>query len=236
MEIIAIKDLSILIKRSSRRKTVELSVERDGEVILYAPENVSREKLECLVLEKMLWIYRQLGRKAEELHNLPEKEFVSGEGFYYRGRKYKLKLVDEVVPGQNSEDLLRWQNGRFLLPRSLAIKGKEAFIAWYSKHAGDWIPSRVQLLQGRVGVTPASINIRDLGFRWGSCSQSNKLFFHWRLMLLPIEQIDYLILHELVHLLEHNHSQEFYKQLRCVVPEYELHEEWLRRNGDRYNL
>jgi len=103
MEVIAIKDLSILIKRSSRRKTVELSVERDGEVILYAPENVGREKLECLVLEKMLWIYRQLGRKEEELHNLPEKEFVSGEGFYYRGRKYKLKLLDEPVPGQKTK-------------------------------------------------------------------------------------------------------------------------------------
>ncbi len=236
MEIIAIKDLSILIQRSSRRKTVELSVERDGEIILYAPENVGLEKLECLVLEKMLWIYRQLGRKEEELHNLPEKEFVSGEGFYYRGRKYKLKLLDEPATGKKSETLLRWQNGRFLLPRSQASKGREAFVAWYSKHAEDWIPSRVQLLQGRVDVTPASINIRDLGFRWGSCTQTSKLFFHWRLMLLPIEQIDYLILHELVHLLEHNHSQDFYKQLRCAAPEYELHEEWLRRNGDRYAL
>lgn len=236
MEILAIKDLPILIKRSSRRKTVELSVERSGEVILYAPESADLEQLKHLVLEKILWIYRQLARKKEELHNLPAKEFVSGEGFYYRGRKYKLKLVDEALPGENSEGLLRWQNGRFLLPRSQASKGREAFIAWYSQHAGDWIPSRVQLLQGRVGVTPASISIRDLGFRWGSCTQSSKLFFHWRLMLLPIEQIDYLILHELVHLLEHNHSQGFYKQLRCVAPQYELHEEWLRRNGDRYNL
>ena len=236
MEIIAIKDLSILIKRSSRRKTVELSVERNGEVILYTPENADRQKLEYLVLEKMLWIYRQLGRKEEELHNLPEKEFVSGEGFYYRGRKYKLKLLDETVPGQKNAGLLQWQNGRFLLPRSLAPNGREAFIAWYSKHAEAWIPNRVQLLRGRVGVTPASISIRDLGFRWGSCTQSNKLFFHWRLMLLPIEQIDYLILHELVHLLEHNHSQAFYMQLQCVAHEYELHEEWLRRNGDRYNL
>jgi predicted metal-dependent hydrolase len=236
MEIIAIKDLSILIQRSSRRKTVELSVERDGEIILYTPENVGREKLESLVLEKMLWIYRQLGRKEEELHNLPEKEFVSGEGFYYRGRKYKLKLLDEPVAGLKSEGRLRWQNGRFFLHRALAANGREAFVAWYGKRAEDWIPSRVQLLQGRVGVTPASINIRDLGFRWGSCTQNNKLFFHWRLMLLPIEQIDYLILHELVHLLEHNHSQAFYKQLRCAAPEYELHEEWLRRNGDRYAL
>jgi len=236
MEKIAIKDLSILIKRSSRRKTVELSVERDGNVILYAPDNVGQEKLESLVFEKMLWIYRQLGRKEEELHNLPEKEFVSGEGFYYRGRKYKLKLVDEPVPGQKIEGLLRWQNGRFFLPRSMASNGREAFVAWYSERAEDWIPSRVQLLQGRVGVTPVSINIRDLGFRWGSCTQTSKLFFHWRLMLLPIEQIDYLILHELVHLLEHNHSQDFYEQLRCVAPGYELHEEWLRRNGDRYSL
>ena len=122
------------------------------------------------------------------------------------------------------------------MPRILAFKGHEVFIDWYTKRAADWIPRRVQLLQGRAGIKPETIEIRDLGFRWGSCTQKGKLLFHWRLILLPPERIDYLILHELVHLHEHNHSQAFYERLRRAAPEYERHEEWLRRNGDQYGL
>lgn len=230
-----IKDISVEVKRSARRKTVELSVERDGRVLLYAPKNAGQNKLEAMVREKLLWIYQQLGRKDEELHQMPEKEYVSGEGFYYRGRKYRLKLLDEPQPVRNGERL-RFQSGRFLMPRKLAPKGREIFFGWYGKRAAEWIPKRVQLLQGRVGVQSESIEIRDLGFRWGSCTENGKLLFHWRLILLPPERIDYLILHELVHLHEHNHSPAFYERLRRAAPEYEIHEEWLRRNGDQYGL
>ncbi len=235
MESIAIKDLTIQVKRSARRKTVELTVERNGSIILYAPESASIDKLESLIREKLLWMYQQLGRKEEELHLLPEKEYVSGEGFYYRGRKYRLKLGDEPRPF-NDSDRLRFLSGRFLMPRVLAPKGREVFINWYTERAAGWIPWRIRLLQGRVGVKPEFIEIRDLGFRWGSCTENGKLFFHWRLILLPPERIDYLILHELVHLHEHNHSPAFYERLRRAAPEYELHEEWLRRNGDQYGL
>lgn len=235
MENITIKGLSIRVKRSARRKTVELTVERDGRIILYAPENADQDKLESLVQEKRFWIFQQMDRKEEELHQLPEKEFVSGEGFYYRGRKYRLKIFDEPRTGKNG-GRLRFQSGRFLMPRFLTPKGRDVFMDWYTRRAEDWIPRRVQLLQDRVGVAPASIEIRDLGFRWGSCTQKGKLLFHWRLILLPPERIDYLLLHELVHLHEHNHSPAFYERLRRAAPEYERHEEWLRRNGDQYRL
>lgn len=83
MERIAIKDLTVEVIRSPRRKTVELSVDRDGRILLYTPENAGQEKLEAMVWEKLLWIYRQLGRKEEELYQMPAKEYVTGEGFYF---------------------------------------------------------------------------------------------------------------------------------------------------------
>jgi predicted metal-dependent hydrolase len=229
MESITIKDLTIQVKRSARRKTVELTVERNGQILLHAPEKAALNNLESLVREQLLWIYQQLGRKQEELHQLPEKEFVSGEGFYYRGRKYRLKLLDEFLPDRSGERL-QFLNCRFLMPRKFAPKGREIFMGWYIKRAEEWIPRSVQSLQERVGVRPKSIEMRDLGFRWGSCTQKGKLFLHWRLILLPPERIDYLILHE------HNHSPAFYERLRRAAPEYEFHEEWLRRNGDQYGL
>lgn len=235
MERIAIKDIAVEVRRSARRKTVELSVERDGRVLLYAPDKTDQEKLEAMVREKLLWIYRQLGRKEEELYQMPAKEYVSGEGFYYHGRKYRLKILDEPQPFRNGE-ALRFQGNRFLMPRAVASRGREVFIHWYGKRAAEWIPKRVHMLQDRVGIQPESIEIRDLGFRWGSCTEKGKILFHWRLILLPPERIDYLILHELVHLHEHNHSPAFYERLRRAAPEYETHEEWLRRNGDQYGL
>jgi hypothetical protein len=235
MERIAIKDLTVEVIRSPRRKTVELSVDRDGRILLYTPENAGQEKLEAMVWEKLLWIYRQLGRKEEELYQMPAKEYVTGEGSYYRGRKYRLKLIDDIRSVRNGNHLV-FQGGRFLMPRLLAGKGHGIFIDWYTKRASDWIARRMRLLQDRVGSIPESIEIRDLGFRWGSCTEKGKIFFHWRLILLPPERIDYLLLHELVHLHEHNHSPAFYERLRRAALEHEIHEEWLRRNGDQYCL
>lgn len=231
MEKIEINDLTIEVRRSSRRKTVELSVDRDGCILLYAPANANNATLESLVKERRIWIYQQLGRKDEELHLMPKKEYVSGEGFYYLGRKYRLKVLDDPWVM-----VLRFRNGRFMMPPSWALRGKENFIQWYTQRATEWISRRIGMHQARVGVEPQTIGIQDLGFRWGSCTHKGKLFFHWRIILLPPERIDYLILHELVHIREHNHSPAFYEHLRRVAPEYEVHEEWLRRNGDLYNL
>ncbi len=137
MENIAINDLAVEVRRSGRRKTVELSVDRDGRVLLHAPESADREKLETMVRAKLIWLYQQLGRKEEELHQLPVKEYVSGEGFYYRGRKYRLKLIDDIRSVRNGNHL-RLLSGRFIMPRLVALRGREIFIDWYAKRAADW--------------------------------------------------------------------------------------------------
>lgn len=235
MERIAIKDIAVEVRRSARRKTVELSVGRGGEIVLHAPENATTDKLTALLQGRLVWIYQQLGRKQEELHRHPAKEYVSGEGFYYRGRKYRLKLTDDFLTVRNGKHL-QLLNGRFRMHRILAATGREVFIRWYTERVADWLPRRVRQLQDRVGIVPETLEIQDLGFRWGSCTDNGKLLFHWRIILLPPERIDYLIQHELVHLHEHNHGPAFYERLRRAVPEYEHHEQWLRVNGDRYSL
>lgn len=231
MEKIRISDLSIEVHRSSRRKTIELAIDRDGCIMLYAPAATDVFELEKLVKERLIWIYQKLGRKDEELHQLPKKEYVSGEGFYYLGRKYRLKVVDDPLVST-----LKFRNGRFIMPPSQQANGQAVFTQWYAEHATEWLNRRIGIHQTRVGVEPQAIGVQDLGFRWGSCTHTGKLFFHWRIILLPAKQIDYLILHELVHLREHNHSPAFYEHLRRVTPDYEAHEEWLRRNGDFYSL
>jgi type I restriction enzyme M protein len=148
-------------------------------------------------------------------------------------RKYMDEHFQEIAGMLNS---LEFEKGRFFLSHTLAPKGKEIFMQWYCGQAVEWIKRRVNALKDRVAAEPESVGIRDLGFRWGSCTHKGKMFFHWRIILLPPERIDYLILHELVHIHEHNHSPAFYERLRRASPDYKQHEDWLRRYGDLYSL
>jgi predicted metal-dependent hydrolase len=235
MQQIVVKGLPIEVRRSTRRKTIDLFIERDGRIAILAPEATSEDCLQHLVSEKLTLIYQKLGRRDEELQRLPPKEFVSGEGFYYLGRKFRLKVLADEDRNVSS-DTLRLKNGWFVMPANLVSKGKETFVEWYTKHAKDWITRRIEKLRARVGVESPPLQIQGLGFRWGSCTRKGRMYFHWRIILLPPDRIEYLIVHELVHLHEHNHSPAFYERLRRAAPEYETHEEWLRRNGDQFNL
>jgi predicted metal-dependent hydrolase len=234
-ENIRINDITIEIKRSNRRKTVEIILDRSGNPVLFAPDTLPYQKLLSLVKEKLIAIYLKQGKKMEEIHLALPKEYVSGEGFYYLGRKYQLK-IRKKTDYEDPISRLHFQDGRFVLDEDLVTSGRDVFISWYCTQAKEWINERINRLEERVLVEPTAIEIRDLGYRWGSCTRRGKINFHWRIMLLPPEHIDYLILHELIHLHEHNHSKEFYERLRRANPDYEKHEEWLRRNGDRYFL
>ena len=234
-EQIQIDDLRIEVQWSPHRRNIDLSIGRDGGVVVAVPEHLKEEEIVQIIRNKQTWIYKALERKEATYKGPPPKEYVSGEGFFYLGRKYRLKLLRNDQIEQNGTGL-KFQSGRFFLPRTLAPRGKEIFVHWYSVHAVEWITRRANALKDRVAVEPQSIGIRDLGFRWGSCTHKGKMFFHWRIILLPPERIDYLILHELVHIHEHNHSPAFYERLRRASPDHKQHEDWLRRYGDLYSL
>lgn len=234
-ESIQIDDLKIEVRRSARRLNVDLTIDRDGGVVIAVPDSMKEADVARIIRNKQTWIYTALGRKETTHKGPPPKEYVSGEGFFYLGKKYRLKVLrdgqtPETGPG------LQLQNDRFYLPRELAADGRNVFMKWYTERAEEWIKRRMNALKGRVAAAPQAIEIRDLGFRWASCTHKGKMFFHWRTILLPPERIDYLILHELVHVHEHNHSPAFYERLRRASPEYKQHEDWFRRYGDLYSL
>ena len=234
-ESIQIDDLKIEVRRSTRRLNVDLTIDRDGGVVIAVPESMKEADIAKIVRNKQTWIYTALGRKEATHKGPPPKEYVSGEGFFYLGKKYRLKVLrDGQIPEPGPG--LQLQSDRFYLPRELAADGRNVFLKWYTERAEEWINRRMNALKGRVAAAPQAIEIRDLGFRWASCTHKGKMFFHWRTILLPPERIDYLILHELVHIHEHNHSPAFYERLHRASPDYKQHEDWFRRNGDLYSL
>jgi hypothetical protein len=224
-ETLTVDDLTFQVRRSPRRKTVEITVDRGGELSIAAPPDVDRARMVDFVREKQFWLYAKLAEKASRDQPMAGKEFVSGEGFPHIGRSYRLLLVDEQdVP-------LKLEAGRFKLRRSLAPQGREHFVLWYTQHANSWLRRRVKDWASRMGVTPHAAEARELGFRWGSCGQGGNVNFHWAVITLPASVVDYVIVHELAHLVEPNHSPEFWNRVARALPDYERRKTWLAEYG-----
>ena len=129
-EVLQIDDLQVEVRRSSRRKTVDLIVDRFGELVINIPESLPRAEVASIVRRKQEWIYTKLGQKEIVLRPGGYKEYVTGEGFHYLGRKYRLKVIDAEDVAANTPPL-RLLNGRFLMPRSAIPDGRKHFIKWY---------------------------------------------------------------------------------------------------------
>jgi hypothetical protein len=102
-------------------------------------------------------------------------------------------------------------------------------VAWYTRHALPWLQRLVQRLERRVGASPTVIAVQDLGYRWGSCSSTGRVNFHWRTILLPPPLVEYVVAHELVHLLEPHHTERFWLHVERVIPDMRQRRGQLRR-------
>ena len=220
-----VDDLRLQVRRSARRRTMQITVERDGELVLSAPPEVDEAMLLAFVYEKRFWIYTKLAKKDRLKRHVPRKEFVGGEGFLYLGRSYRLKLVDEQdVP-------LKLAAGRFCLRRDAVPAAREHFIRWYSERAKAWLSSRVADYQARMEVSPVGVKVQDLGYRWGSCGKGDWLYFHWKAILLPARIAEYVVVHEISHLHEPHHTPAFWLRVERAMPDYPQRKEWLAEHG-----
>lgn len=218
-------DLQFIVRRSGRRRTMQITVERTGELILCAPPDVDDAHLREFVAEKRFWIYTKLAEKDRLKRSVPRKEFVGGEGFLYLGRSHRLKLVDEQdVP-------LKLVNGRFALRRDALPAAREHFIRWYSERAKAWLAVKVAEYQSRMEVAPAGVKVQDLGYRWGSCGKGDWLYFHWKSILLPARIAEYVVVHEIAHLHEPHHTPAFWLRVERAMPDFAQRKAWLAEHG-----
>lgn len=222
---IQVDDLHFTIRRSARRRTMQITVERTGELILSAPPEVGIAQLREFVSEKRFWIYTKLAEKDRLQRQVPRKEFVGGEGFLYLGRSHRLKVVDD------QDCPLKLVNGRFALRHDAQAGAREHFIRWYSERARVWLSGRVADYQSRMEVAPAGVKVQDLGYRWGSCGKGDWLYFHWKTILLPARVAEYVVVHEIAHLHEPHHTPSFWLRIERAMPDYAQRKTWLAEHG-----
>lgn len=208
-------------------------------VSIVAPEGVSQERVDDVLRRKAPWILRRLAEFREIKAPSTRHLFLSGEKFPYLGRNYRLK----VQAGDVREVSLAFKNGRFfaLVPHESSSIWREerlrsAFHNWYIAHGHDKLQRRVQLFGNRLGVHPAKVVVKNQQARWGSCTKSGTVNFNWHILMAPLRIVDYVVVHELSHMLYSDHSAEFWTTMQSVIPDYDERKEWLRVHGPTLQL
>jgi predicted metal-dependent hydrolase len=212
----------------SKRKTIALIIRRDGALVVRAPLRAPEKFIREFAEKNSQWILKKQAQMRTVSTPVP-KQYLPGETFLFLGREIPL----EIVKGQKPALILET---RFKLAEAARETAEQAFVSWYRERAREILSERVQRLAGQNNLQYGKIRISSARTRWGSCSAKGSLSFSWRLILTPMEVVDYVVVHELAHTLVHNHSQKFWKQVERLMPNYREHKTWLRKNGQKVML
>lgn len=206
----------------SKRRTIAIIVTRDAQLIVRAPFGIKDKIIDDFINRKSKWINKKLEEARLKCRNVIPKRFVNEESFLYLGKSYPFKIVE---------------SNRIVLTDSLEFPGKWLTHAgiylkeWYKIQLLKTITERVCMYSEITGLIHRSIKITSAKKRFGSCSPNGSLNFSWRLMMAPLNIIDYVVVHELVHIEERNHSKNFWNKVRIILPDYKQSEKWLKDNS-----
>lgn len=214
----------------SKRKTISIFIERDGSVSARVPENISDDGLTQVLKSKEYQIHKNLAEWEQLNDKKTNREYVNGQSFLYLGRNYRLSFVNE------GDKKLVLKNGRFLLPKQFQNKAKDLFVEFYKEKLNEKIHPILARYKGQIGVNPNDVKVMELQHRWASCSTKGNLNFHWKCAMAPIDVLNYIVVHELVHLIHPNHTHAFWNEIDKVIPNYDRLMRWLKENGAGMDL
>lgn len=193
-------------------------------MVVRAPLNTSKEVIDREISKRKYLLFQKINHPQKYQTPKPRKEFVSGESLLYLGKQYKLEVVQDEMDGILFDS-------KFYISRVDQDKAEQLFKDWYFKQAEVKIIPKVRFHANNLGVKYKIIKVMDLKYRWGSCTPKDNINFNWRLIKAPVYVIDYIIVHELTHLLESNHTPEFWNIVSIQLPHYEKAKDWLKDNG-----
>lgn len=211
----------------SKRKTLALIVETDGSLTVRAPLRMKEVDIWHFIETKADWIKR---KQAQVKKDVPTThQYVDGERFWYLGKEVPLRIVPDIRPALVMDKVFKLKNSALSQAESL-------FTKWYKKQARRVITERVEYFTQKHRFDVQKIRISSARTRWGSCSTKGTLSFTWRLVMAPLDVIDYVIVHELCHLKELNHSKTFWGKVESIMPDYKRRRSWLKKEGRKLQV
>jgi predicted metal-dependent hydrolase len=221
------------IIRSSKRTSIAIKINK-GIVSIMVPDHLNGATIELLVAKKSRWIKEKLAFQ-KEIFEIKPKEFIAGEVFSYLGKNHVLKIASGSYPLLSLyEDELIASVRNKSIDNSKTIK--KLLIKWYKQQAQLIMVEKTQHYAQIIGVTPSAVVIKSFRSRWGSCSIKSLIQYNWKIIMAPEPIINYLVIHELCHILQHNHSPAFWKKVEKYCPNYKEQGTWLKLNGAKLEI
>lgn len=205
---------------------MSLRIKEAGEIVIYVPYRTMQGEIERFIEKSRSWVSQKLSERERSIRET-KRGFAPGESFFYLGEPYPLS----IEPNGDKGPPLKLSFGKFILDQSRAHEARDLFAQWYKTEAKATLKERVDYYSHRLLLFPKAIRITSARSRWGSCSGDDRLSFSWRIMMASLDVIDYILIHELVHIKEKNHSRRFWNYLESIVPDYKERRHWLKENG-----
>jgi len=209
----------------SNRKTFCIEIDDYGKIILRIPKNSSDLEIEKFLNKHKKWIYKKLKVIEKREIELYPKKFIEGEMFLFLGNFYKLKIV------KNQKGKIMLNNNEMNISDKYKTDIRKVIIEFYKKKAFEIISDRVNFYSKKYGYDYNKIKLTSANKRFGSCTNKGNLNFTFRLIMVPIEVIDYVVVHELVHLVDKTHKKSFYEKVEKILPDYKKRIKWLNDNS-----
>lgn len=205
----------------THRRSLCLTITKDGSLVVRAPVRMNMNDILRYIQEKENWI----NKKQEEIQKrlCINRDILTYEKFLFLGKKYSLKKITGIKKIELSEDALLVPN---LENYDLFPKIKK----WYIKQADKILKERLEYFADIMQIDYSSVSLCNSKTRWGSCDNFRNIKLNFRLIMLPHKAIDFVLIHELTHIIEFNHSKEFYKVIQTIMPTYKLQQKILKEN------
>ena len=226
-EYITVDGIRYEIRRNARRKNVALGA-KDGSFFIAAPLRASRESLAAIIEENGEALRRKL--MSIQTTRAQEHRYKEGELFYYRGDQYPLRFAS-----RNGVYPLKLEDGAFVSFSGLTSEEiRHNFEVWYRLRLREIIQREFPAWCKRIGAAPSRVSLKNAKTLWGSCSSSGGVTFNIRLALVPPPLAEYVMIHELCHMAEMNHSPKFWAQVAKYCPDYAARRKELKTDGGKY--
>ncbi len=216
----------------SKRKSIGIKISPPGLVSVAAPSGLPREVVKDVVEEKAEWILKKLAEVRTRQSLRVEKAFVEGEAFMYLGKTYSLAIHEDKG---RRKAFVKIESGKLNVytPSRAPELLRGALELWYREETKQRVLDCIQRYQPYFEVKPSGVQIKEQKRRWGSCTSKRKLLFNWRISMAPIEILDYIVVHEMCHMIHMNHSKAYWMLVQSLVPDYKEKMAWLKDQGIR---
>lgn len=218
------------------RRTLAIQIKPEGTIIVKAPLLLPQFEIDKFVNSKIDWIskvLKKLAKQTSEFTKADKHTYDEQDEFYYLGVKYPLRFSNEY------SKKVYFSSG-FIIPdiyqHNKKTIVKKLLLNWYKKQARDIFEQRLLIYSSKYELKFNEFRLTSAKTRWGSCTSTNNIRLNWKLLMAPLEVLDYVVIHELCHTVHHNHSKNFWNSVSDIEPNYKDRKAWLRKNGHNLKI